>query len=144
MRVVLPADVHLTRRFAAPPARVFDAWLDAGTVKQWMFVRPAEEMLRVAIDPRVGGAFSFALRKNGEEIEHSGKYLEIDRPRRLVFTWAEGEDEGIDRVIVAIAPHGTGCELKLTHELHPDWADYTARAEAAWTKMFDALEKLLS
>ncbi len=35
------------------------------------------------------------------------------------------------------------CELTLTHELHPDWADYVDRTEAAWTQMLDVIAEML-
>jgi hypothetical protein len=66
------------------------------------------------------------------------------RPNRLVFTWGIGEAEA-RRVAVRIVRCEAGCELKLTHELHPDWADYADRTKAAWDKMlqvlFNRLEK---
>ena len=81
-------NVRVTRRYTAPPERVFDAWLDAEMIGKWMF-GPAlrdEEIVRLSLDARVGGSFSFVVRRQGEEIDHMGEYLEIDRPRRLVFT----------------------------------------------------------
>ncbi len=141
------SDIRVTvvHRFKAAPERVFDAWLSPDLLGQWMFgakVRD-EEILRISVDGRVGGSFSFLVRRQGEEIDHVGKYLEIDRPRRLVFTWGIGEGDS-SRVIIDIVPSGTGCELTLTHELHPDWADYAARTEAGWTKMLGLLEEVLS
>jgi uncharacterized protein YndB with AHSA1/START domain len=59
--------VVVTHRFAASPERVFDAWLDPALIGQWMF-GPAvreEEVLRLATDPRVGGSFSFLVRRQG-------------------------------------------------------------------------------
>ncbi|WP_416358654.1 hypothetical protein [Brevibacillus thermoruber] len=41
--------------------------------------------------------------------------------------------------MVDIVPRGSGCELTLTHQLAPDWADYRSRTEDAWTKMLDSL-----
>lgn len=85
-------NVRVTRRYTAPPERVFDAWLDAEMIGKWMF-GPAlrdEEIVRLSLDARVGGSFSFVVRRQGEEIDHMGEYLEIDRPRRLVFTWGYG------------------------------------------------------
>jgi uncharacterized protein YndB with AHSA1/START domain len=134
--------VRVTRRYSASPERVFDAWLDPGMLGRWMFgtVVRDEEVVRIALDARVGGTFSFAVRRQGEEVDHIGEYLEIDRPRRLVFTWGiAGESEDGSRVIVEIVAQENGCELTLSHELHPDWADYADRTEDAWTKMLDAL-----
>src|SRR5262249_22099748 len=139
--------VPAPRRFNESPERVFDAWLDPEMIGRWMF-GPAlreEEVLRIAVDARVGGSFSFLVRRQGEEIDHIGKYRVIDRPRRLVFTWGiAGASEDESFVIIEIVPSGTGAELTLTHEMDPKWADYAGRTEAAWTKMIDALAATLS
>ena len=138
--------VSVTRHFDASPERVFDAWLDPEMIGKWMF-GPAlreEEVLRIVADARVGGAFSFLVRRQGQEIDHVGKYREIDRPRRLIFTWGiAGESEDESLVIIEIVPQGTGAELTLTHEMDPKWADYASRTEAGWTKMLDALSVTL-
>jgi uncharacterized protein YndB with AHSA1/START domain len=115
-------------------------------IEQWMF-GPAvreEEVVRLSIDPRIGGAFSFVVERDGEEIDHLGKYLEIDRPRRLVFTWAVAGAPAGSRVLVEVAPRETGCELSLTHELHPDWANFVARSEEGWRHMLDVLAEALA
>ena len=141
-----PVIVRITRRFSASPQRVFDAWLDPAMIGRWMF-GPAlreEEVLRIAVDARVGGSFSFLVRRGGHQIDHVGEYLEIDRPRRLVFTWGIREHlPDTSRVTIEIVPQDTGCEINLTHELHPDWADYAKRTEEGWTKMLGMLGTLL-
>lgn len=134
--------VGVTRHFDASPERVFDAWLDPEMIGKWMF-GPAlreEEVLRIVVDARVGGSFSFLVRRQGREIDHVGKYREIDRPRRLVFTWGiAGDSEDESLVIIEIVPQETGAELTLTHEMDVKWADYASRTEAGWTKMLEAL-----
>jgi uncharacterized protein YndB with AHSA1/START domain len=124
---------------------VFDAWLDPEVVGAWMFghATPDEEVVRMSVDPRVGGSFSFLIRRNGKEIDHVGKYLEIDRPRRLVFTWAVRENlPDTSRVILEISPAPGGADLTLTHELDPKWADYAERTEEGWTKILTALARV--
>ncbi len=139
--------VRVTHRFNASPERVFDAWLSPETLGQWMFgsnVRE-EEVVRLTVDARVGGSFSFVVRRQGEEIDHVGEYLEITRPHRLVFTWGIREHlPDSSQVIIEIVPLETGSELTLTHELHPDWADYASRTQAGWIKMLDALAAILN
>ena len=139
-----PVNVRVTRRFNASPERVFDAWLDPGMIGRWMFgpTLRDEEVTRISLDARIGGSFSFVVRRQGEEFDHVGEYLEIDRPRRLVFTWGIAQGDS-SRVIIDIVSRKTGCELTLTHELHPDWADYASRTQAGWTKMLDALAATL-
>jgi uncharacterized protein YndB with AHSA1/START domain len=145
MSTAPPVTVTVKRRFASPPERVFDAWLDPKLVAEWMFgpsVRD-EEVLRIAIDPRVGGLFSFLVRRGGQEIDHVGEYLEIDRPRRLAFTWAVGKRSPDDtHVILDFAAAGAGCELTLRHERV--WADYQERTQQGWTAMLEAVARLLA
>lgn len=144
MTMKTPLQVRVTRLFSCTPERVFDAWLDPKMIGAWMFgptVRE-EEVLHITTDVQVGGSFSFLVRRQGEEIDHVGEYLEIERPRRLVFTWGIGETER-SRVIVDIIAQETGCELTLTHELPLDWADYASRTEAAWHKMLGVLDEYL-
>ena len=101
--------------------------------------------MRISLDPQVGGSFSFVVRRQGKEIDHIGKYLEIDRPRRLVFTWGVKQDSGdSSRVMVDIVAQGPGHELTLTHELDPAWADYANRTRDSWTKMLQVLDDTLS
>jgi uncharacterized protein YndB with AHSA1/START domain len=136
--------VQVTQRFTASAERVYAAWLDPGLIAWWMFGSQLmeQEVVRISVDPRVGGAFSFVVRRQGQEIDHVGEYLELVPPRRLVFTWGiVGSDSS--HVVVEIVPQGAGCELMLTHELHPDWADYAGRTEMGWTKMLAALNEVL-
>ena len=146
MTTKAPVSVRVTRRYAASAERVFDAWLDPAMIGRWMF-GPAirdEEVLRLQVDARVGGGFSFLVRRGGQEIDHVGTYREIDRPRRLVFSWGiEGESRDESRVVIEIAPLESGCELTLTHEMDPKWAEYAARTEAGWTRMLEALDRAL-
>jgi uncharacterized protein YndB with AHSA1/START domain len=138
--------VSVKQLFTASAERVFDAWLDSDRISKWMF-GPAlreEEILRIQLDPRVGGTFSFLVRRQGEEIDHIGEYFEIDRPRRLVFSWGIAPDAPESRVIVKIIPVETGCELTLTHEMHPKWAEYVSRTTEGWTKMLRVLESQLN
>jgi uncharacterized protein YndB with AHSA1/START domain len=128
-----------TRRFAAPPERVFDAWLDPAFAGRWMFASRGDEVVRARIDPRVGGGFSFLVHRDGEEIDHVGTYREIDRPRRLAFTWGIAGHEGSDGVEIDIVPTADGCELTLAHRMHPDWTEFAPRAARAWSRMLAAL-----
>ena len=50
--------LRLTRRFATAPERVFAAWFDPPTVRQWLFAAPSSEPKpRIEIDARVGGSW---------------------------------------------------------------------------------------
>jgi len=137
--------VSVTHRFTASAERVFDAWLGPARVGKWLFATPAGEMVRVEIDPRVGGTFVITERRDGEDVEHRGEYLEIERPRRLVFTLnVERYAQEIDQVVIEIIPLDTGCELTLTHGMSPSWADRKGQIELGWSGIFQVLEGVLS
>jgi uncharacterized protein YndB with AHSA1/START domain len=129
-----PIVIRVSHRYDFPAERVFDAWLDVEKARRFLFATSAGEMIRAEIDPRVGGAFNFTDRRDGVDVEHIGEYLEIARPRRLVFTFhTERGSTDLSRVTIEITPQGTGCELTLTHEMDPKWAAYKDRTQAGWT-----------
>jgi uncharacterized protein YndB with AHSA1/START domain len=138
-------NVRVTRRFASPPERVFDAWLDPASARKWLFATPTGRMVRAEIDPRVGGVYLLVDRRDGEDVAHTGRYLEIDRPRRLAFTFmVEKYSQHADPVTVDVAPLATGCELTLTHGMRPELAEYATRTEEGWAGILDKLAETLN
>jgi uncharacterized protein YndB with AHSA1/START domain len=143
-----PLEVRVTRYFEASTERVFDAWLVPRMLGQWMFgprVRD-ENVVRLDVDPRVGGSFSLKVDRNGELVDHVGRYLEIERPHRLVFTWAvKGDsDDAPSEVHIDIEASSSGCVLTLTHRMDAKWSDYADRTRDGWTTMLDALADLFA
>jgi uncharacterized protein YndB with AHSA1/START domain len=139
-----PLQVRVTRRFGASAERVFDAFLDPDRARRFMFATAAGQMVRAEIDPRVGGRFNFTDRRGGEDAVHVGEYLEIDRPRRLVFTFSvDALATEPDRVSIDIVPLETGCELTLTHEMKPEWAEWADRTTEGWSGMLEGLAAAL-
>jgi uncharacterized protein YndB with AHSA1/START domain len=135
--------IRLTSRYRASPQRVFDAWLDPELAGRWLFATASRPMTHVVIDPRVGGVFHFAERRNGENTEHHGQYIEIVPHRRLVFTlFGENRRWGATRVTVEISPHKRGCELKLSHEDVP--AEHVNHIKARWTGILYGLGEVLA
>lgn len=144
MSIANPVIVRVSRRYDFPAERVFDAWLDVEKARQVLFATSTGEMVRAEIDARVGGSFNFTDRRDGVDVEHIGEYLEIDRPRRLAFTFhTERGSIELSRVTIEIARRGSGCELTLTHEIDPKWADYKDRTESGWTTILASFAKLL-
>src|SRR5690606_23986954 len=76
--------VRLYRVFAAPPERVYKAFLDPAALSKWMaphgFTGTVHEM-----DARVGGGYrmSFTNFSTGKSHSFGGKYLEL-RPGELI------------------------------------------------------------
>lgn len=90
----------------ASPDEVFDLLTDPELFVLWM----AEE---ATLDPVPGGVVRWT-HPNGDSC--SGRYVEVDRPSRLVFTY------GWERADVQIPPGSTTVEITLT--VRPDGATH--------------------
>ena len=141
--------IQVTHRYAHPPEQVFDAWLDPAIARRFLFATPVGTMVRAEVDPRVGGRFTFTDRRppmegfDAGDVDHVGEYLEIERPRRLVFTFAVPKySQALTTVTLDIVPDGSGCVLTLTHEgVLEEWAKQTHQG---WTGILAGLDELLA
>ncbi|MEQ1618129.1 MAG: SRPBCC family protein [Terricaulis sp.] len=129
----------VARQFDAPPETVFDAWLDAESVAQWMFSTPGGVMERVEIVPRVGGGFEVFERRGSQLATHFGTFVEIHRPIRLAFDFATDREQGATRVTIDFEARDGGCLVTLTHELDAQWAAYGESVRAGWAGLLDGL-----
>ncbi|HEY8182946.1 MAG TPA: SRPBCC domain-containing protein, partial [Thermoanaerobaculia bacterium] len=76
--------LQVRRTFAAPREKVFQAWTDPQTLKQW-FGPPGSKTTVAEIDLRVGGKFRLTLQKStGEVVTAFGTFQEIRPSERLV------------------------------------------------------------
>ncbi|SFB08795.1 Uncharacterized conserved protein YndB, AHSA1/START domain [Lentibacillus halodurans] len=133
----------VTYHFNASPEKVYDAWINPEKIKKWMF--PNGNMVKCENNPKVGGYFIFVDRREGEDIEHIGQYLQLDKPNLIAFTWATVDDlPDIDTVTVEIQPSENGSDVTLTHEVDPKWAQYIPQTENAWNEMLKAMSHVLS
>jgi uncharacterized protein YndB with AHSA1/START domain len=138
-----PLIVRVSRAFRAPAERVFDAWLDPALAGRFLFATPDGTRVRVEIDARVGGWFHIDERRGDELAMHFGEYRVIDRPRRLVFTFATDPAEPPSLVTIEITPTDDGCELTLTHEIDAKWAEWAERTRDGWAGMLGGLGSVL-
>lgn len=134
--------VRVSRRFEAPADTLFDAWIEPRVAGEWLFATPNGQIVRTDIDARVGGEFTIADRRDGEAIERVGKYLVIDRPHRLVFTFGVPRfSTAFTQVSIDLFPRGMGCELTLTHDgVLSEWA---SRTESGWKMLLAGLANVV-
>jgi len=136
--------VTLQVRHAYPqaPTVVFDAWLDPAIAGRFLFATPTGTMVKAQTDPRAGGGFLFVDRRDGVDVEHIGEYLEIDRPRRLVFSFkVPAFSDQSSTVALDLAAAGGGCEVTLTHEgVLPEYAEGSVQG---WTMILANLQTAL-
>jgi uncharacterized protein YndB with AHSA1/START domain len=77
----------------------------------------------------------------GGVIRHTGAYRVIERPHRLVFTWASPATHQTDSLVtVEFKPTARGTELVLTHQKLPD-LDSVASHDGGWNSALTRLEQ---
>jgi uncharacterized protein YndB with AHSA1/START domain len=144
--MAIPAAIAV-QSFKVPPRRVYDAILSTEMIGRFMFgpLLREETILHIHNEPRVGGAFSYKVRRGEHEIDHVGRFLELVPGKRIVFTWGIAGEADADgsTVTIDITPTADGCSVRLMHAMPPEWADFVDRSRAAWEKMLSVLATLL-
>jgi len=133
------------RTLPASPETVFDAWVNPEVLVQW-WGPEGMSIPQHALDVREGGAWETTMRnKDGGEVTCSGVYRVIDRPHRLVFSWAWLQDDGsrgpeTDIEVTFTAVEG-GTKMVLDQR---SFANVEARDNhgMGWNSSFNCLEKL--
>jgi uncharacterized protein YndB with AHSA1/START domain len=137
--------ISIVRKFKATPEKVWRAWTDAQTLKQWMAPSDAFAVLLAEADVRVGGHYRIVMKApDGEEHDLSGVYREVTPNRKLVFTWAwKSTPERESLVTVELRAAGGGTELAFKHEQFFD-AAARDRHQHGWDACIGRLERLLA
>jgi uncharacterized protein YndB with AHSA1/START domain len=133
-----PDRLVVRRVIPAPREEVFAAWVDPESLRHWMC--PGDVLTAEAhLDPRVGGAYRIVMKSPTREYDHTGEYLVVDPPSKLVFTWTStGTDNRPTLVTIDLTARGDGCELVLTHERFPS-AETMQRHKGGWGQIVERL-----
>ncbi len=143
-------ELSLTRRVAAPPEVVFRAWTDAKQLAEWWgpkgFTNP-----RCEVDASTGGAIRIDRRAPDDVVyPMTRRYVEIDRPHRLVFMTAAFDDEGqpmlkvLNTVMFTQVTNGT--EISLVAEVTsttPEALRDLSGMSQGWSQSLDRLAALV-
>jgi len=81
--------VQIQKIIHAPVEKVLDAWLKPKILSKFMLPMSGMPEPEVENDPREGGGFTIVMQSGDDKLPHTGKYIEIDRPNKLVFTWGQ-------------------------------------------------------
>jgi len=134
--------LRLERLIAVPPERVFDLWTEPDLLVRWWgpegFEIPAH-----ALDVRVGGRWRTTMRgPDGNALHVSGVYRAIERPRRLVLTWAWEDSDGArgheSEITVTFEPAPGGTRLVLVQQPFES-KDSRDRHGEGWSSSFNKL-----
>jgi uncharacterized protein YndB with AHSA1/START domain len=138
--------LHLERVLRAPRERVFAACVEPEQLAEWWgpagFTTP-----KVDFDVRDGGRYRITMQPpDGEAFHLRGQFSEVDRPRRLVFTFEWEEPDPDDRetlVTLSFFDHRDGTRLVLDQGSFATRARYELH-KAGWTDTLDRLAEHLA
>jgi uncharacterized protein YndB with AHSA1/START domain len=129
--------VDRTISIAASPEAVWEFFVDPEKLTRWMGQR-------ADLDPRPGGIYRCEVIPGHTA---AGEFVELDAPRRLVFTWGwekSGEEEspvrpGSSTIEVELTPDGDGTSLHFVHRDLPSDASAASHAHG-WDHYLPRLE----
>jgi uncharacterized protein YndB with AHSA1/START domain len=135
--------VTVRREIAAPADDLFDAWLDAQSLGSWLRPSGVRET-RAETDPRVGGTFRIVMVDDESSMEHTGTYREIDRPRRLVFTWSSSATRFRDSIVtVTFEPSSKSATVVEINQVGLPDEEARAGHHAGWSDALRELERII-
>ncbi len=135
--------VNVSKVITAPITKVFDAWLDPAILANFMLPMPGMDSPSVENDPREGGAFTIVMQVGDEKIPHTGNYIEINRPNKLVFTWASPASVDDSTVTLNFTELNDGkTNVELTHVKFID-EKRRSNHEGGWSNILSELSNVV-
>ncbi|CAN5759795.1 SRPBCC domain-containing protein [soil metagenome] len=117
-------EIVITRSFRAPASIVFDAYTIAENVRRWWAPKSrGVSLLECDVDLRAGGAYRYVLGRDGGAFAFFGKYVEVERPNRVVYTQGFepkiGEPMPGEAVVTVTFEEKDGTTTLVARELYP-------------------------
>jgi uncharacterized protein YndB with AHSA1/START domain len=93
-------------------------------------------------DAREGGRFTIVMHVGEEKIPHSGSYLTIDRPNKLVFSWESPYSTDDSQVSLIFTPvDASTTEIELTHVRFIN-EEARSNHQGGWANILDKLTEV--
>jgi uncharacterized protein YndB with AHSA1/START domain len=109
-------DITVSRTIPASAEQVFDVWMDPNSPGGPWF--GAE---RVILNPVVDGLFYVAVTHEGRRWPHYGRFVQVERPQVVEYTWVSEATKGVESVVrVTFERRGDETEVTLHHSGVPD------------------------
>jgi uncharacterized protein YndB with AHSA1/START domain len=142
------APIVITRTFAAPRERVFDAWITPADFSAWFGTAAVEVPLdALHMDVREGGAWNAVmLLPDGGSIAWAGHYVELDRPSRIAMTMTDQPDEPAGEPLTVDLEEVAGGATRMT--LTQTAGEFTAEQREmtiqGWGAFLDVMKGLVA
>jgi uncharacterized protein YndB with AHSA1/START domain len=129
--------VNVSRLIRTAPEDVFRAWTDPERMQRWFGTK------KQIVNPKVDGLFYLAMEQQGRIWPHYGRYLRLEKPRVIEFTWMSEGTEGRETVVtIELAARDGGTQLTLKHEGIPD-TELGRGHQQGWTEIVAEFAKSL-
>ncbi|MGB2672815.1 MAG: SRPBCC domain-containing protein [Candidatus Acidiferrum sp.] len=127
-------EITVTRAIPASAEEVFDVWINPKSPGGPWFGAD-----RVILNPVVDGLFYLAVKHEGRTWPHYGRFLKIDRPRVVEYTWMSEGTKGAESIVtVTMEAKGEDTEVTLRHSGVPD-DDMGRKHKDGWAWVLSAL-----
>ncbi len=94
---------------------------------------------RAIVHPVVDGLFYHVVQFEGHDWAHYGRFIALDRPRRIEHTWVSEATRGLKSVVtLTLEPQGNQTLVKLRHANVPD-DELGRRHEEGWGFVLGAI-----
>ena len=135
-------EITVKRTIPAPPDKVFDVWMDPKSPGGPWF--GSGTLIMSPAPPAVGSLFYFSVVWDGHTWAHFGRFIEIQRPGKVEYTWMSEGTKGIESTVtVMFEGRGKETEVTLRHVNVPD--DELGRAtEFGWAHILDSVAEELA
>lgn len=110
-------EIQVNRLINASPVEVYEAWLDfSGPVSPWSGVVKA-----VVNAPKIDGLFYSMYQLEEREISHYGRFLHLEKPRKIQYTWVSEATHGMESIVtVSFEPSDHKTRVSIHHTNLPD------------------------
>jgi uncharacterized protein YndB with AHSA1/START domain len=125
----------------APRERVFRSLTDPAELAAWWGSDAMYRTYDWTIDLRPGGRWSARARgADGSEMTVDGEYLEVEPPRRLVYTWRPSwDDYAVTTVRFDLEMTATGTRVLVTHTGFGDRTTAALGTGEGWRRILEWL-----
>ena len=132
-------DITVTRTIPTSAEQVFDLWMNPKSPGGPWF--GAE---RVIVNPVVDGLFYIAVKHEGRIWPHYGRFIQIDRPRRVEYTWMSEGTKGAESVVtVSMEPRRDDTEVTLHYAGVPE-GEMERQHKDGWDWVLSAIAESLA
>lgn len=135
-------DITVKRTIPAPADKVFDVWMDPKSPGGPWF--GSETLIMAPAPPAVGSLFYFTVLWEGHSWAHFGRFVEIQRPGKVEYTWMSEGTKGVESTVtVTFDGHGKETEVTLHHLNLPD-DELGRQTEWGWAHILASVAETLA